>query len=166
MPNPINEIAIVSGQINANVSGSFQTSVSGNIIDINILNPQNMSGTIINVNTSISGNILTLVSTGGGGTPIVKAGKISLTGTAQQFPDIQVTRGVTFIRAVAPGGGPGNFWIGGLSGNNVPYWINDSNTNGIPNPSFLAITNLNQVKGATQGVNSGTVVDWFAISDE
>lgn len=128
---PINEIAIVSGQINANVSGTF--SISGNVLNMNT----SISGNIININQSV-----TTVKA-----PIVKLGLIQIQSGINYLPNEPVGSGVKIQLA---GAGQVGMYVGGVSGYEPSH-------SGAGNPfGFLGqfmnqagasfpITNLNQI---------------------
>lgn len=157
-----NETHITSGQINATMTGSLSTSVSGNVV---------------NVNTSISGNVLSLENSNSN----TNFGTISTSGTTvftgivdvsngsggTQLPDIPTPQGVSLNGLWVSGQFiPG--LIGGIGDNapslepGVPIYNNKGyQYNGSPG-FYLRISNLNQISVLSSTV-SGAKLGYFGI---
>ena len=128
----------------------LNTCVSGDTVVAEISGQtifSSISGNTINVNTSISGNVLSLQQSSlVSKIPIIKTGNILLYSGLNYLPDIPVSSGVvlTFANQAA-----GSSIFGGVSGNEPtfsgfgPYPTRKGTTNYIGSP--LPISNLNQV---------------------
>ena len=140
---------IVSGEINAAVTGSINTntSISGQTINVNTSVSGNfvntsISGNVVNVNTSISGNVITLNSTETSVNSKIQVGQIVLSPGLNQLPDVPLNSWVGFrLRS----GDASSVIFGGVSGN-APYYNSEVDYNGIKLVHWdqFQVTNLNQ----------------------
>lgn len=117
----------------------------------------------INVNTSISGNVITTVqSTPTLEDPIVLIGQLTITGTGTVLSDIPVSSGVRF----QPMSDVNNFVIGGTGGNIASFtdstnYVGIRYGGGVMTETF-PVTNLNQLSIA--GELSGKKAVYFAVT--
>ena len=119
----------------------------------------------IDVNTSISGNVINVVHQTPTGSPVVIANNVTMVSGLNFLPNVPVTSGIQF-RIVFPGQNP-IFFIGGSTSVNHPSIGNGNDSVGRPlEPGLIyPVKNLNELAIAMLPVSSTTSdLNYFAIT--